>query len=104
MSLRIKNHPILGRDLRKDMVSIEVDGKVIPAYEGEPIAAALLASGIRVLRRTEKRGEPRGIFCARGLCTDCIMTVNGIPNIRTCITLVEKDMKIETQGGLGKWR
>ena len=104
MGLRIKNHPILGRDLRKNMVSIEVDGKGMYAYEGEPIAAALIASGIRVLRRTEKWGEPRGIFCARGICTDCVMTVNGTPNIRTCITLVEKDMKIKTQEGLGKWR
>jgi len=104
MGLRIKNHPILGRDLRKDMVSIEVDGKVIPAYEGEPIAAALTASHIKVLRKTKKRKEPRGIFCARGICTDCVMTVNGTPNIRTCVTLVEKSMKIETQEGLGKWR
>lgn len=104
MDLRVKEHPILGRDLRKDMLTIEVDGKSIPAYEGEPIAAALVASGRTVLRRTKGRKEPRGIFCARGVCTDCIMTVNGIPNVRTCVTLVEKGMKVETQEGLGKWK
>lgn len=104
MGLRIKQHPILGKDLRKDIVSIEVDGKAIPAYEGEPIATALIASGIKVLRKTRRTKEPRGLFCARGVCTDCVMTVNGTPNIRTCITPVEKGMKIETQEGLGKWK
>jgi len=104
MGLRIENHPILGKDLRKDMVSIEVDGKAILGYEGEPIAAALIASGIKVLRKTRRIGEPRSLFCARGVCTDCVMTVNGTPNIRTCVTPVEKGMKIETQEGLGEWK
>jgi len=104
MNLRIKNHPILGEDLRKDMVSIEVDGKAIPAYRGEPIVAALIASDIRVLRKTRRTGETRGLFCAKGVCTDCVMTVNGTPNVRTCITPVENGMKIEKQEGLGKWK
>jgi len=104
MDLRVKNHPILGKDEREEMVTIEVDGKAVSAYEGEPIAVALLASGRRVLRRTRKRKEPRGVFCAIGQCTDCIMTVNGVPNIRTCVTPVEKRMKVETQEGLGRWK
>ena len=32
-----------------------------------------------------------------------VMTVNGRPNVRTCITLVEDDMRVETQDGLGQW-
>jgi len=102
--LRIKDHPILGRDERKDMVTIEVDGKTIPAYEGEPIAVALLALGKRVLRTTPRRKEPRGIFCAIGRCTDCVMTVNGVSNVRTCVTPVKRGMKVQTQESLGKWR
>ncbi len=47
--------------------------------------------------------EPRGLFCAIGRCTDCVMTVDGVPNVRTCVTLVEGGMSIETQRGLGKW-
>lgn len=104
MDLRVRNHPILGSDERKEMVTIEVDGKALAVYEGEPIAVALLASGRRILRRTKKRREPRGIFCAIGQCTDCIMTVNGIPNIRTCVTAIEEGMKVETQEGLGRWK
>ena len=50
---------------------------------------------------TAKRHEPRGIFCAIGRCTDCKMTVDGVPNTRTCITLVKDGMRVEFQDGLG---
>lgn len=102
--MRIYEHPILGRMKERRKIFIKVDGKQIEAYEGEPIAAALLAAGIKVFRYTEKEKEPRGLFCAIGRCTDCVMTVNGVPNIRTCITPVREGMEIETQIGLGKWR
>ena len=49
------------------------------------------------------RGYPRGIFCGIGRCTDCVMTVDGQPNVRTCVTPVRAGMKVETQQGLGKW-
>jgi predicted molibdopterin-dependent oxidoreductase YjgC len=101
---RITGHPIL-EDLKdRDKVRICVDGKDIEAFEGEPIAAALFAHGIKVLRHTPVLNEPRGIFCNRGRCTDCIMKVNGKPNVRTCVTMVTDGMVIETLHGLGKWR
>ncbi|NPV87729.1 MAG: (2Fe-2S)-binding protein [Anaerolineae bacterium] len=99
---RILQHPILGEIQQGKPVEIEVDGKTISAFEGEPIAAALLAAGIRVFRYTTKRHEARGVFCAIGRCTDCMMIVDGIPNVRTCITPVKAGMKIQTQVGLGK--
>ncbi len=101
--MRIKRHPILGEDTRKQDLVITVNNRKIPAIKGEPIAAAILAAGIRQFRKTAKKGSPRGVFCAIGRCTDCIMTVNGQPNVRTCITPVADGMSIETQKGLGKW-
>ncbi|HHW67550.1 MAG: hypothetical protein PWP07_103 [Epulopiscium sp.] len=100
---RIMEHPILGKMEDKKEVAIWVDGKILKAYEGEMIAATLLANGIKVCRYTRKRKEPRGVFCAIGRCTDCVMVVDGIPNVRTCITPVRDGMKIETQKGLGSW-
>ena len=82
---------------------LELDGKKIEAFEGESIASALLAIGVRVFRYTKNRSEPRGIFCAIGRCTDCVMTVDGVPNVRTCVTPVKDGMKIQTQRGLGEW-
>lgn len=83
------------------VVEIIVDGKPIPAYEGEPILAALLAGGVRINRYTVKKHEPRGLFCGIGQCTDCAMIVDGIPNVRTCITPARAGMVIQTQDGLG---
>ena len=92
--MRVEKHPVLGdREVGK-LVSITVDGKEIQAVEGEPIAAALLAQGMRVMRKTPRFGEPRGVFCGIGRCTDCIMTVDGVPNVRTCVTPVKNGMVI----------
>ena len=102
--LRVTNHPILGDQEEAVMVEITVDGKKMMAREGEMIAAVLMANGIKEHRHTHKNHEPRGIFCGIGQCTDCVMTVNGKPNVRTCITPVEAGMEIETQEGFGKRR
>jgi len=100
---RIIEHPVLGRLEEAREVHIRVDGETIPAREGEMIAAALLANGKSVFRYTNKRHEARGIYCGIGRCTDCVMIVNGVPNVRTCVTPVEEGMVIETQQGIGHW-
>ena len=97
--MRIVEHPILGPMPAGRRVRITVDGRPIEAFEGEPVAVAMLAADIRVCRFTKKQREPRGIFCARGQCTDCILTVDGRPNVRACITPVKDGMRVET--GMG---
>jgi len=99
---RIIHHQILGDLPKKKWVEIIVDGKKVKAREGETIAAALIAAGIKVFRYSVKKNEPRSLFCAIGRCTDCVMTVNNKSNVRTCITLVKDGMEIEIQKGLGK--
>ena len=100
--MRVINHPILGRLEERPKLEIEVDGEVVTALAGEPIATALLAAGKVVFRYTRKRREPRGVYCAIGRCTDCMMVVDGVPNVRTCVTPVRAGMKVETQHGLGE--
>jgi predicted molibdopterin-dependent oxidoreductase YjgC len=102
--MRVKEHPILGNEGKKQLVQIEVDGDTVEAIEGEPIATALLAAGKTVFRYTRKMREPRGVYCAIGRCTDCMMVVDGMPNVRTCVTPVKAGMEIETQHGLGELR
>ena len=102
--MRVPEHPVFGRTVDRRAVEITVDGERMEALEGEPIAAALLAAGRMVFRYTRKRQEPRGVFCAIGRCTDCMMTVDGVPNVRTCITVVQQGMKVEVQYGSGRLR
>ncbi|MBQ6394992.1 MAG: (2Fe-2S)-binding protein [Atopobiaceae bacterium] len=80
-------------------MTFTLDGKPMEGFAGEPIAAALESEGIRFHRFTTKREEPRGIFCAIGRCTDCVMVVDGVPNVRTCITPLREGMVIQTQHG-----
>ena len=100
---RIEIHPILGLRPERRQVTIHFGDRPLPAYEGEPIAAALLAAGIRVFRKTSKRGEPRQLFCGIGRCTDCVMIVDDLPGVRTCVTLVRDGMRVEVQDGRGRW-
>jgi predicted molibdopterin-dependent oxidoreductase YjgC len=76
---------------------VTIDGEEVTAYEGESVAAVLLAEGRRAFRRTLKEGAPRGLFCGMGICFDCLVTVDGVPNIRACLTPVADRMAIETR-------
>lgn len=63
---------------------ITFDGRTIPVAEGQTIAAALTAAGIRAWRTTRVGGGPRGLFCGIGVCFDCLVTVNGRQALRAC--------------------
>jgi sarcosine oxidase subunit alpha len=88
---------------RGQAFEIEVDGVALVAYEGETVAAALTAAGIRTTNQTAKEEAPRGVCCGIGLCYGCMMVIDGVPNTRTCQTLAQPGMRLETQKGLQGW-
>ncbi|MCY3894903.1 MAG: (2Fe-2S)-binding protein [Chloroflexi bacterium] len=88
---------------RGETITVTLDGQPVTAYEGESVAAALWAAGIRTLRTTAKRGSPRGVFCGIGVCQDCLVTIDGRPSQRACRTVVRDGMAIATQPGYGEW-
>lgn len=98
--MRIEKHPILKFE-RGRAIEFEFDGEALTGHEGETIAAALHAAGVRVLRKSIKRSRPRGFFCAIGRCSSCLMTVDGVPNVMTCVTPLREGMRVETQAGRG---
>jgi predicted molibdopterin-dependent oxidoreductase YjgC len=97
---RVTEHPFLEITEEKEL-TFYYNGQPLKAREGDTIAASLTDIGIRAFRETRRRHEPRGLFCAIGQCTDCVMVVDGKPNIRTCVTLVKEGMQVETQIGSG---
>ena len=98
--MRIKEHPILTFK-RGEKISFLFNGQETEAYTGETIAAALHAAGIKELAKSVNMHRPRGLFCAIGNCSSCLMVVDGHPNIRVCVTKVRQGMKVETQQGKG---
>jgi sarcosine oxidase subunit alpha len=94
--VRLERHPIL--EFKKGKrVTIYFDGRPVEAYEGETVAAALYASGLRIFSRSFRFHRPRGFFCAIGKCSSCMMEVDGIPNVRTCKVYVRDGMQIRSQ-------
>ena len=97
MTVRISQHSAaLPRVERGEKLTIEVDGQPIEAYGGEMLAAALLASGRRTFRHTDKDHAPRGLFCGMGVCFECLVTVDDVPYVRACMTPVRAGMVVET--------
>jgi len=82
-------------------IQIHVDGRPVEAYEGETVAAALLAAGIRTFRLSRKNKEPRGIFCGMGVCFECLVTIDGVHDLQACLTGVAEGMQVETCRELG---
>ncbi|WP_241236310.1 (2Fe-2S)-binding protein [Brevibacillus marinus] len=75
-------------------VTFFFNGTELRGYEGEPIAAALLANGIRTIRTCEITAQPRGIFCGIGHCYECRAEVDGIANVRTCLTPLRQGSRV----------
>jgi NADPH-dependent 2,4-dienoyl-CoA reductase/sulfur reductase-like enzyme len=98
--MRIEKHPILEFD-RGETLHFTFNGKELEGYAGETIAAALHAAGIKELAKSPVLHRPRGLFCAIGNCSSCLMVVDNEPNIRVCVVKLKEGMKVETQKGKG---
>lgn len=80
-------------------MAITVDGEPVEAYLGETVAAVLMARGDAELRRT-RHGASRGLYCGMGLCFECLVMVNGVANVRACMTWANDGMEVRHMAGL----
>ena len=102
MLLRIKKHPIIDfKDLEK--IPFYFNSKKLYGTKGDSIASALHAAGVKKLTASLKYDRPRGFFCGIGKCSSCLMKVNGIPNVRTCIAPLKNGVRVDTQEKLADW-
>ncbi|HEY0248369.1 MAG TPA: (2Fe-2S)-binding protein [Gryllotalpicola sp.] len=65
-------------------VTIIVDGTPVSGVAGQSVAGVLLAAGRLAWRTTAAGRRPRGVFCGIGVCFDCLVTVNGVRDVRAC--------------------
>lgn len=72
-------------------------GQTISAQAGQSIGAALYAAGERVFTRSFKYHRPRGLLCVSGDCPNCLMNVDGKPNVRTCVEPVREGQVVTPQ-------
>jgi sarcosine oxidase, subunit alpha len=76
-------------------------GRTVEGFEGDTIGSALFASGRRVFSRSFKYHRRRGLLCASGGCANCMMRVDGVPNVRVCVEPVREGVQVEAQNVLG---
>ena len=68
------------------MKTFQFHNRSIPFNDGDSVGAALLRAGIKSLRKSRINGEPRAMMCGIGQCFDCVVTIDGKPLQRACIT------------------
>lgn len=81
-------------------VTVILEGRRLRAHQGESVATVLMAEG-HAATRTTPGGAARGVFCGMGVCFDCLVVVDGVPNTRACMTFVEDGMQVSRQDGWG---
>ncbi len=90
-----KNKILRIPDVRRGApLTLKVNGQPVSAYEGETVMAALFAAGYLAFGKN-RTGEPCGPLCGMGLCHECLVTIDGIPNRQACMTPVASGMEVE---------
>jgi predicted molibdopterin-dependent oxidoreductase YjgC len=86
-------------DIEESAVSFTFNGVPTMARQGDSVAAALLAAGLCITRRTPVSGVARGPYCMMGVCFECLVKIDGRPNRQACMITVVEGMRVETQDG-----
>jgi len=84
----------INKELRKNAITIFINGRKTEAYKGEMVHAALVAAGYKIFHKARGENEFRGYFCGMGICYDCLVSINGKANQRACMNEVEDQMEI----------
>ena len=83
-------------------VSIRYGRKSYQGVAGDTIATLLYANGVRIFSRSLKYHRPRGLYSLDGECSNTMMQVNDMPNVRAENTLARDGMEVVAQNVAGK--
>ncbi len=80
-------------------VTIFLDGAPLVVAAEQSVAAALLSAAVLPFRRTPLSGAPRAPYCMIGVCFDCLVEIDGVPNRQACLIAVREGMRVRRQDG-----
>ncbi len=81
-------------DARDATVTVQIDGVLSEVPAGCSAAAAMLLAGEIVTRFAPASGASRGPYCMMGVCFECLMEIDGVPNQQACLIPVAAGMRI----------
>ncbi|HZB01267.1 MAG TPA: 2Fe-2S iron-sulfur cluster-binding protein, partial [Actinomycetota bacterium] len=67
--------------------------------EGDTVAAAMYRAGVRTFSRSIKHHRRRGLYCGTGECPNCLVSIDGVPGVRSCVTAAREGMRVRREGG-----
>ncbi|MCE5242778.1 MAG: 2Fe-2S iron-sulfur cluster-binding protein [Desulfobacteraceae bacterium] len=93
---RLPETPTQRINLTKKL-SFSYRGKTLEGAAGDTVASALYASGVRIFSRSLKYHRPRGLYSLDGQCSNCLMEIDGLPNMRAETTVLRDGMTVAPQ-------
>ncbi|MFZ7111786.1 MAG: FAD-dependent oxidoreductase [Desulfatiglandales bacterium] len=100
MMARLKDLPTLRIDPGRER-SFTYRGRRYKGLAGDTIVTALYANGIRIFSRSLKYHRPRGLYSLNGECSNCLMEVDGVPNVRSEVKQLQDGMRVRPQNVVG---
>ncbi|MCP3102140.1 (2Fe-2S)-binding protein [Myxococcus sp. K15C18031901] len=80
---------------KSEVVTLRINGRVVTVPEGTSVAAAL-GTGDALVSRADLSGRPRGPLCGMGVCFECRATVDGVPEVLTCLVPCREGQEVVT--------
>ncbi|HEX6400545.1 MAG TPA: 2Fe-2S iron-sulfur cluster-binding protein [Actinomycetota bacterium] len=79
--------------------TLRLGRKRIRVEDGDSVASAMYRAGIRTFSRSIKYHRRRSLYCGTGECPNCLVTVDGIPGVRSCVTPAADGMRVRRERG-----
>ena len=78
-------------------VHLNFEGKQLAGKVGESVATAILAGSAVHSGTSPVTGRRKSPYCLMGICFECLMEIDGVPNQRACMVLVRPGMSVRRQ-------
>lgn len=80
-------------------VQLTINDTVVEAPAGQMLAITLLQAGVQPFRLTTVSAQPRAPMCLMGVCFDCLVEVDRIANVQSCMVHTYEGMTVRLQAG-----
>lgn len=82
-----------------ELITITFEGEPLQVPVGETVLASVMVSGAGHNRTSPISGAARAGYCQMGVCFECLMEIDGIPNQQACAIQVRDGMIVNRQNG-----
>jgi len=90
----------INQEVVQETVQITFEGKSLRVRKGKTVMASVMTADLEHTRTTAISHSKRSGYCQMGVCFDCLMEIDGIPNQQACMIEVRDGMVVNRQQGV----